>query len=150
MSTVTAAGLDFGNHDINVCIDGKVAKLVARIAHECPPGQISQTTGQELKPKAFKLLFKDNIAFWFGPDTLGAPAIQKLDMAKYDPAHISILTRAVLYQWSKTHKSDLADLGKLNIVASMPPGLFKDPSNNKKAVVAFKEAFNRGHSHVKI
>lgn len=150
MTSETAVGLDFGNHDINVCINGLVAKLVARIAFECPPGQISEKTGQELKPKAFKLLLKDNKPFWFGPDTLSAPAIQKLDMAKYDADHISVLTRAVLYQWSKQHRQNLAALGKLNIVASMPPGLFKDPTNNKKATSAFKRAFNRGQSHVKI
>jgi hypothetical protein len=149
MTNVTPVGLDFGNHDINVCINGLVAKLVARIAFERPPGQISEKTGLELKPKAFSLLFNDN-EFWFGPDTLTAPAIQKLAMSKYDADHISILTRAVLYQWGKTHKTNLATLGKLNIVASMPPGLFKDPAANKAATMAFKDAFNRGQSHVKI
>ncbi len=147
---MTAVGLDLGNHDVDVCIKGMVAKIVARIAFECPPGQVSERTGQELKARAFKLLFRDDKPLWFGPDTLSAPAIQKLDKAKYDPDHISILTRAVLYQWSKQHKIALASLGKLDIVASMPPGLFKDPASNKTAMTAFKKAFNRGQSHVKI
>lgn len=145
----TAVGLDLGNNAVKVCIDNLTAKVLSRIAFECPPGQISPKTGQELKAKAFSLLFNGN-PLWFGPDTLAAPAIQKLDMAKYDADHISVLFRAALYQWSKQHKVDLADMGKLNIVASMPPGLFKDPTSNKTAATAFKKAFNRSQSHVKI
>ncbi|MCP4083185.1 MAG: hypothetical protein GY743_23430 [Planctomycetaceae bacterium] len=144
-----AVGLDFGNNAVKVCIEGLVAKVLSRIAFEKPHGQISDKTGLELKAKAFSLQFGDK-EFWFGPDTLSGPAIQKLDMAKYDPDHISVLTRAALYQWSKQHKRDLATLGKLNIVASMPPGLYQDPAANKAAVAAFRKAFNRGQSHVKI
>lgn len=145
----TAVGLDLGNNAVKVCIDNQTAKVLSRIAFECPPGQISPNTGLELKSKAFSLFFNGN-PLWFGPDTLAASAIQKLDMAKYDADHISVLFRAALYQWSKQHKVDLADMGKLNVVASMPPGLFKDPTSNREATLAFKKAFNRSQSHVKI
>lgn len=150
---ITPTGLDLGNTCTNICIDGKFAKIPSRAAFERPPGQISDKTGQELKAKAFALLFSQKeltVTRWFGQDVLGVGSIQKLDMAKYDPNHITVLFRAALYQWSKIHKVDLANLGKLNIVASMPPGLFKDQQKNKLATLAFRKAFNRKQSHLKI
>lgn len=150
MTPVTPVGLDLGNNETDICIFGKVAKIPSRIAFVCPPGQISPRTGQELKINAFKLLFEDDRPFWFGPDTLGGSAIQKLEMSKYDPDHISVLFRAALYQWARVYKTDLSTLGKLNVVASMPPGLFKNQVNNKAATTAFRKAFNRSQSHVKV
>ena len=149
MSLIVPAGFDLGNTFTKIFINGKAAKVPSRYAFEKPVGEISATTGQELKTKAFRLVFNDK-SLWFGQDVLGTGAIQKLDMAKYDADHISILVRAVLYQWSKQYKVDLASLGKLNVVASMPPGLFQKPDLNKKAKSAFQKAFNRGQSHVKI
>lgn len=146
-------GFDLGNTSTKICIDGKFAKIPSRVAFDSPPGQISLKTGQELKPKAFPLLFSQNektVTRWFGQDVLGIGAIQKLDMAKYDPSHITVLFRAALYQWGKAHKVDLSTLGKLNIVASMPPGLFKNQQKNKVALAAFRKALNRGQSHLKI
>lgn len=145
-----AVGLDIGNSWTKICIRGKVSKIPSRYAFQRPPGAISQKTGQELKPVAFHLFFQDDIPLWFGRDTLGIGAIHKLDMSKYDAEHISILFRAVLYQWGKNHKVDLSDLGKLKIIASMPPGLFQKTAANKQAATAFRRAFNRGQSHVKI
>lgn len=149
-----SVGFDLGNTSTKIFIDGKTAKIPSRVAFEAPPGQISQKTGQELKPKAFPLLFsqkdKTVVMRWFGQDVLGVGAIQKLDMAKYDPSHITVLFRAALYHWGRIHKVDLSGLGKLNIVASMPPGLFKDQQKNKVTQSAFRKAFNRGQSHLKV
>lgn len=148
-----SVGFDLGNTSTKICIDGKVAKIPSRVAFKLPPGQLSQKTGQELKRKAFPLLFSQKnqtVIRWFGQDVLGIGAIQKLDMAKYDPDHITVLFRAALYHWAKMHKANLSNLGKLNIVASMPPGLFKNQQKNKMALTAFRKAFNRGQSHLKI
>jgi hypothetical protein len=92
---------------------------------------------------------------WFGQDTLAVPATQKYDLLKYDAAHIQILFKAALYQWEKTHKGrhkvNLADLGRLIIVASMPPGLFQDTKAYTKAIGAYEDAFNKDvHSHLQI
>ena len=145
---ITPVGLDLGNSETKVCILGKFAKIPSRVGLEKPQGAISSKTGRELKAQAFKLLFDSDKTGWFGQDVLGASAIQKLDMAKYDAVHISILFRAVLYQWQKVHKIDLSTLGKLNVVTSMPPGLFQKSASNNQAVVEFKKSFNRGQSHV--
>lgn len=150
MTNLTPAGLDLGNTWANLCINGKFAKIPSRIAFEKPPGAISAKTGQQLKPKAFSLFFEADQSLWFGVDTLGVSAIQKLDMSKYDADHINVLFRGVLYQWATVHKVNLATLGKLNIVCSMPPGLFQEPAKNKLAMTAFRKAFNRNQSHVKI
>ncbi len=146
---LTPVGLDFGNSSIKIGIDEKFAKIPSRYAFEAPPGAISAKTGQELKPVAFSLVF-DSRSLWFGQDVLGSGSIQKIGMAKYDPEHISILFRAALYQWSRAHKIDLAALGKLNVVCSMPPGLYQKPALNKIGLTAFRKAFNRGQSHAKI
>lgn len=154
---ITPVGLDMGNTDTKICIEGLVAKLPSRYAYECPPGQIN-ASGQQGKPQAFQLLFtrkEETFKLWFGRDTLATPAIQKLDVLKYDPAHIQILLKAALYQWELTHRSrhkvDLANLGKLNIVASMPPGMFEDRKMYNKALTAYKDAFNKNvYSHPKI
>ena len=144
---LTPVGLDLGNTGTKVCILGKYAKIPSRVGLEKPQGAISSKNGRELKAQAFKLIFNSDKTFWFGQDVLGASAIQKLDMSKYDADHISILFRAVLYKWAKVHKIDLSTLGKLNVVASMPPGLFQKPAQNKAATTAFKKCFNRGQSH---
>jgi hypothetical protein len=149
----TPVGFDLGNTATKIYIDSKVAKIPSRVAFERPSGQISGKTGQELKAKAFPLLFTQGdktVKRWFGQDVLGVGSVQKLDMAKYDPGHITVLFRAALYQWGRIHRVDLASLGKLNIVASMPPGLFKDQQKNRLALAAFRKAFNRGQSHLKI
>ncbi len=143
-------GFDPGNNRTKIRLLDKNAQIPSRIAFDCPPRAISTTTGMALKSQAFDLLFKDDQRLWFGLDTLAGGAIQKLDMAKYDADHISVLFRAALYHWGKIYKIDLSTLGKLNIVASMPPGLFQSPANNKAAKAAFQKAFNRGQSHVKI
>ncbi|KKL08941.1 hypothetical protein LCGC14_2570830, partial [marine sediment metagenome] len=145
---ITPIGLDIGNSETKVCILGKFAKVPSRVGLEKPQGAISSKTGRELKAQAFKLLFDSDKTGWFGQDVLGASAIQKLDMSKYDAVHISILFRAVLYQWQKVHKIDLSTLGKLNVVTSMPPGLFQKSASNNQAVTEFKKSFNRGQSHV--
>ena len=150
MNEITPVGFDFGNTSAKVCIRDKFAKIPSRVGYERPLGAISTKTGLELKAAAFSLVFNSDDMFWFGQDVLGASGIQKLDMSKYDADHISILFRAVLYQWGRIHKIDLATLGKLNVVASMPPGLFQKPAQNKVATTAFKKCFNRGQSHVKI
>lgn len=149
MTETTDVGFDFGNAWAKLCIDGLFAKIPSRYAWGVPPGAISAKTGMELKPVAFKLIFEDK-PLWFGQDTLGTGAIQKLGMGKYHSDHISILFRAALYQWGEAHKVDLATLGKLNVVCSMPPGLYQGGGSNKVALAAFRKAFNRGQSHAKI
>ncbi|KKM90969.1 hypothetical protein LCGC14_1233210 [marine sediment metagenome] len=152
MTELTPIGFDFGNTSAKVCIGvengRRFAKIPSRVGLEKPQGAISSKTGLELKAAAFSLVFNSDDTFWFGQDVLGASAIQKLDMSKYDADHISILFRAVLYQWQKVHKIDLSTLGKLNVVTSMPPGLFQKSASNNQAVTAFKKSFNRGQSHV--
>lgn len=152
-------GLDLGNTWTNICVKGLVAKIPSRYAYKCPPGQLN-ASGQLGKPQAFPLRFiqesGDDLQIWFGQDTLAISAIQKLDNLKYDAGHISVLFRAALYQWEQTHKGrhkvDLVNLGMLNIVASMPPGLFKDAKVFAKATNAYKSAFNgkSKQSHPKI
>ncbi len=148
-TTSVDVGVDPGNTWFKICIEGRVAKIPSQYAFDTPPGAISTKTGIELKPVAFKLIFEDK-PLWFGQDVLGTGAIQKLSMSKYNAGHISVLFRAALYQWGKAHKVDLATLGKLNIVCSMPPGLYQKATSNKIALTAFRKAFNRGKSHVKI
>lgn len=162
----TAAGLDIGTTWAKLCVswpgckDGLVAKIPSRYAYESPPGQLN-TSGQRGSPQAFPLIFTRNdenggdFQLWFGQDVLGIPGIQKMDMLKYDAAHIQILFKAALYQWQKTHKGrhkvNLAKLGKLNIVASMPPGLFEDAKSYGMAKKAYHDAFNKDvHSHLQI
>lgn len=163
--SLTAVGLDLGNTQANVCVswpgcpDGLVAKIPSGYAYEQPPGQIN-ASGQLGKAKAFSLLFsQDNgndLRLWFDQDILAIPSIQKLDDMKYDSGHISVLFRAVLYQWFLTHrdrhKVSLADLGRLNVVVSMPPGLYQDVRIFNKAKKAYKSAFNgkSRFSHQKI
>lgn len=164
--SLTAAGLDLGNTWTNICIswpgcpDGLVAKIPSRYAYECPPGQIN-TSGQLGKAQAFWLRFiqenGSDLRLWFGQDILAIPSIQKLDDMKYDPGHISILFRGALHQWEQTHKGglhkvDLARLGRLNVVASMPPGLYQDTKTFNKAKGAYRLAFNgkSKQSHQKI
>lgn len=162
---MTAIGFDLGNTWANVCVswpgcpDGLVAKIPSRYTYEQPPGQIN-TSGQIGKAQAFWLRFVQengsDLRLWFGQDTLAIPSIQKLDDMKYDAGHISILFRAALYQWSLTHRTrhkvDLARLGRLNVVVSMPPGLYQDTKIFNKAKGAYRHAFNgtSKQSHQKI
>jgi hypothetical protein len=150
---MTPVGLDFGRGYIKVAIeiDGivKCAKIPARIATARPPGQVSEKTGLELKSKSFMLLIK-NQERWFGDDVLGVQSFHENDISKCSPEHISILFRAVLYKWSIQYKIDLNSLGKLHIIASMPPGDFKKPQLNKAVLTAYRKAFNTGQSHPKI
>lgn len=163
--SLTAAGLDLGNTWTNVCVswpgcpDGLVAKIPSRYAYEQPLGQIN-ASGQLGKAQAFWLRFiqenGSDLRLWFGQDTLAIPSIQKLDELKYDAAHISVLFRAVLYQWFLTHRArykvNLGDLGRLNVVVSMPPGLYQDARIFNKAKKAYEFAFNgkSKQSHQKI
>ncbi|MHC4397144.1 MAG: hypothetical protein ACYS1A_16005 [Planctomycetota bacterium] len=149
-TTLTPVGFDLGNSRTKIKLLGKVAWVPSSYAFVKPAGQISQKTGQELKSVSFPLLFQGDMVLWFGRDVLGAGNIQKLDIAKYDPDHLAVLFRAALYQWGKTHRIDLSTLGKLNIVGSMPPGLFQQSAKNKIALSAYKKAFNRGQSHLQI
>lgn len=155
MDKTTSVGFDPGNTWANICVswpgckDGLVGKIPSRYAYQQPPSQIN-ASGQFGKVQAFSLLFsQDNgndLRLWFGQDTLAIPAIQKLDEMKYDAAHISVLFRAALYQWFLTHrgrhKVNLADLGRLNVVVSMPPGLYQDSKIFNKAKSAYRLAFN--------
>jgi hypothetical protein len=146
---MTDVGLDFGRGNIKICIDGKFAKVPARYSDEKPPGAISKKTGLELKSKSFSLLV-DNQELWFGDDVLGVRSFHESDVSICSPEHISILFRAALYKWSKQHKIDIDTLGKLHIVASMPPGDFKKPALNKAVLRSYQAAFNTGQSHPKI
>jgi hypothetical protein len=125
-----------------------VVKLPAAYAFQRPQGHILPS-GLEAKVKAFPLLVGPS-ELWFGLDILGGPVIQEMDDTKYDPDHISILFRAALYAWSKRRKVSLDGIGKLNIVASMPPGAFADRKLNKQAERAYKLAFNRGQRHIQL
>jgi hypothetical protein len=139
-------GVDIGNSKTKIVFhfNGKTirASIPSRYAFSKPPGEISKKTGQELRPKAFKLIV-DNRELWFGQDVLAVSTIQEIDMAKYEPSHLSILFRAALYQACKSAKIDVSNLGHLEIVASMPPGLFQDATKNKLAQNAFRKAFCR-------
>ena len=154
--SLTAVGFDLGNTWTNVCVswpgcpDGLVAKIPSRYAYEEPPGQIN-TSGQLGKAQAFWLRFiqenGSDLRLWFGQDTLAIPSTQKLDRAKYVSGHISILFRAALHRWEQTHKEgqhkvNLTRLGRLNVVASMPPGLYQDTKTFNKAKGAYRLAFN--------
>jgi hypothetical protein len=146
-------GLDFGRGYIKAAIeiDGiiKVAKIPARYTTSKPPGQISEKTGIELKSKSFMLLIKGQER-WFGDDVLSVQSFHENDISKCSPEHISILFRAALYKWSKQHNIDLNSLGKLHIVASMPPGDFKKSTLNKAILNIYRKTFNTGQSHPKI
>lgn len=161
---VTPVGLDIGNSWTNVCVswpgfpDGLVAKIPSRYANKKPPGVLNKS-GQRGKPQALELLMtrKDESVFslWLGQDTLAIPSTQKLDAQKYDAAHIQILAKGVLAQWELTHQRrrgvDLSQLGRLNIVASMPPAMFEDGPTFARAERAYGDAFNKSaQSHPKI
>lgn len=149
---ITPVGLDLGNTRIKICIDNKCISIPSVYASDVP--NVLGKTGREIKAKSFSLLFKQgnsDIRLWFGNDVLGSQdKIQKLNNSKYDPGHISILFRAALYQWSKQHRVSLDSLGKLSIVVSMPPGLYQKQALHSQALRAYRSAFNRGQSHVKI
>ncbi len=147
--TEEPTGFDLGNGYAKLYLLDKSAKIPSRCAFQQPPGAISPKTGLEMKSISFQLIFKDK-PLWFGQDALGVGAIQKLGMSKYQAEHISVLFLAALYQWGKAHKQPLEDLGKLNVVCSMPPGMYQKPAMNKIAMAAFRNAFNRGQSHAKI
>lgn len=155
---ITDVGLDLGNTCVKLCIeiDGKLLCISIPSLYAFDKPVIVGKSGQEIKAKVFSLLFKlsedaDDTVLWFGQDVLASQnTIHKLKEAKYNPSHISFLFRAVLYAWSKKYKVDIASLGKLNIVASMPPGLYQKSNLRTQAEKAYGDAFNRGQSHVKI
>lgn len=141
-------GFDFGNSICKICIRGKVAKIPTAYAIKEPHGRVLPS-GFEAKVDAFSLLF-DKTILWFGQDVLSGPIIQELDETKYEKFYVSVLFRAVLYEWSRRHKIDLNSLGKMNIVTSMPPGVYQDRLLYKQAESAYQKVFNRGQSHMKI
>lgn len=150
---IIAVGFDFGNKWLNLCIavGGKLrlAKLPTAYAVQRPERQILPSGKEASKLQAFSLPVGDT-ALWFDVDILSGPTYQKLDDTKYDPKHISILFKAGLYAWSQKHKIDLASLGKLNVMTSMPPGAFANGRLRRLAELAYKKAFNRGQSHFQI
>jgi hypothetical protein len=87
------------------------------------------------------MLFDDQV-LWFGQDVLGLTNIRELDSLKYNPKHIMILFKAILYHWSQQHRIDIESLGKLCIVASMPPNLYANKTLHNKALSAYSKAFN--------
>jgi hypothetical protein len=152
-----AVGLDFGNTRIKVTIadetgNPKSVSIPAIVAFDKPI--IVGKSGKELKAKCFSLLFRQkdvDVRLWFGQDVLASQSIiYKLDDGKYDNGHISILFQAALYAWSKKYKVCIDDLGKLSIVASMPPGLYRQAKLRLQAERAYKTAFNRRQRHIKI
>lgn len=158
----TPVGLDVGNNWTNICVSwpgydgGLVAKIPSRYANKKPPGALNKS-GQRGKPQAFELVMikkEGEFSLWLGQDTLAIPSIQKVDAQKYNAAHIQILVKGVLAQWELTHKRrgvDLSQLGRLNIVASMPPALFEDAPTFARAKRAYTDAFNKSaQSHPKI
>lgn len=147
-NTLIPCGLDFGNGRIDVCILNKVASMPAGFALKEPSPQIDDQ-GIETKLKAFKLIVKDR-EIWFDLDILGGPITRELDDLKYDPSYMSIIFSGILYKWGRQHGVELSTLGKLNVVASMPPGLFSDRAKNKQAKNAYQATFNRRQSHLKI
>ncbi len=138
---LTPVGLDFGNGFIKIAIQNKVSKIPASYSMIGPRGMLNPKTGFRAKPKAFSLLFDDQ-ELWFGQDVLSVTSIRELDTLKYEPRHISILFRAVLYHWSKQHKIDLESLGRLCVTASMPPNVFADRVQYQKAYKAYSKTFN--------
>lgn len=155
----TPTGLDFGNTRVKLTIaddsgNPKNVSIPSIIAFDKPI--IAGASGKEIKAKCFSLFFrkKDSVIdnqLWFGQDILASQSIiHKIDDGKYEPGHISILFRAALYAWSQKYKIPLSGLGKLNIVASMPPGLYQQAKLRLQAEKAYKKAFNRGQSHVKV
>lgn len=144
----TACGIDFGNGRIDICIFDKVASMPAGFGLKKPQAQIDDR-GIETKLKAFKLIIKDR-EVWFDLDILGGPITRELDDLKYDPSYMSIIFSGILYKWSRQYGVELSSLGKLNVVASMPPGLFSDRAKNKQAQNAYQATFNRRQSHLKI
>jgi hypothetical protein len=73
-----------------------------------------------------------------------------LDESKYVASTIKQLFQAVLYHWSDIHKQDLSQLGKLNVVTSMPPGQYQKPGVKKQAEDVYRSVFKSGQSHMKI
>jgi hypothetical protein len=154
----TPTGLDVGNTRTKLTIadkngNPKSVSIPSIIAFDKPV--VVGASGKELKAKAFSLLFKrkDGVdsQLWFGQDVLASQTIiHEIDDGKYEAGHISILFRAVLYAWSREHGIPISDLGKLSIVASMPPGLYKTAKLRLQAEKAYKAAFNRYQSHVKV
>ncbi len=150
MQEIIPCGLDFGNSWVKLCLLGKVAKVPQAYSLNKKPSPQMLPNGLEAnKLKAFPLLIGKSLV-WFGQDVLSKPVIREMDDTKYNPEHITILFRAILYHWGITHNVDLATLGKLNIVASMPPGAYADRAKNSQAVKAYKKAFTRGKSHLQI
>jgi hypothetical protein len=148
MSLLIPCGLDLGNRRTKIHLLGKSASIPSVIGFD-PPVVLGK------KPVAFSLLFNiddTDYELWFGRDTLACEEPrQGLHQVKYNISYIQQLFQGALYYWSKKHSYDIARLGKLNIVTSMPPGLFyNDQKMANKAKNAYKKAFSTGQSHMKI
>lgn len=139
-TTATPLGLDFGNGFVKLCLAGKTSKIPAAYSMGKPQGALS-TKGTLLKPKAFTVMVGDQ-EIWVGQDVLGAPLIRNIDASKYQKSHIRILFAAALANHVAKRKVDPESLGRLHIVASMPPGLYQDAEARAKAERAYKLAFN--------
>ncbi len=141
-------GLDMGNGRVKICIFDKVSSMPVGFALKEPQAQIDDR-GIETKLKAFSLIIKNRVV-WYDLDILGGQIVRELDDLKYDPAYMTTVFAGILYKWSLQYDIDLSTLNKLNVVASMPPGLFSDRGKNKQAKNAYQITFNRRQSHLKI
>lgn len=145
-------GLDLGNRRTKIHLLGKSSSVPSVIGFDKPVVLGKNET--EIKAKAFSLFFRvDNRdhELYFGRDVLASQSIlQEIDDSKYSKSYIQRLFQAVLYEWSLIHKQDLSQLGKLNIVTSMPPGQYQKNDIRRKAEKAYRSAFNTGQSHMKI
>lgn len=156
MTKITAVGYDHGNTHCKgyIEIDGKVktVSIPNGYSFDEPSGEIS-AEGRELKAKTFPMTFtrdgKDWV-LWFGQDVLGDISIQKIGGQKYNPDYLSVMFRATMFAWSAKHKiplKELEELGRLDIVASMPPGSYQKHPLNKKAHQAYTDTFNGNPRH---
>jgi hypothetical protein len=149
---LTPCGLDLGNRRTKIHLFGLSASIPSVIGFDKPI--TLGRKGTEIKPMAFSLLFRANSSdyeLWFGRDVLASQSIlQEIDDSKYTKSHIQRLFQAVLWEWSRHHKQDISQLGKLNIVASIPPGQYQKPAIKRQAEKAYSKAFSTGQSHMKI
>jgi hypothetical protein len=147
MTETTPCGLDLGNRRTKIHLLGKSASVPTIIG-------LDEPIVYGRKAKSFSLLFNlggIDRQFWFGRDVLMCEDFrQGTDQIKYNKSFVQQLFQAALYEWSKTHSINLDTLGTLNVVTSMPPGLYNDLSMKSRAKRAYESAFNTGQSHMKI
>ena len=145
---ITPVGLDFGNGWIKLSIGGKVAKIPACYSTEQPQGQIGKGNTR-IKPQAFSLEIGSR-SLWFGRDVLSVPSTRFIDERKHKSKHIRALFAAAMYNWSKMHKTPLASLGRLRIVAGIPAQSYEDKAAQARAIKAYKTAFTlKNHWYVR-